>query len=463
VDAGVVMNRHMGDTTIDWLWTRMSGWRDAPAFVRDEQRVTYGELLALVDDWRATFRQEGIKPGQVVAICSDYTPRACALLLALVDHGVICVPLTQSVITQHQEFFAIAEVEVVFTIDEGGQWRIEKREGPPTNRLLVDLSSQKAAGLILFSSGSTGKTKAALHRFDALLEKFKMQRQRVCTLTFLLFDHIGGINTLLYTLTNGGTVVSVAQRDPNTVCQAITRHRVEVLPTSPTFLKLLLISKAYERHDLSSLTLITYGTEMMPNNTLQDLHRALPQVRLQQTYGLSELGILRSKSKSSESLWVKVGGEGFETKVVDGILWIKARSAMLGYLNAPSPFDADGWMNTGDMVDVDGDYVRFLGRRSEIINVGGEKVFPVEVENVILQLDNIKDVVVNGKANPVVGNVVIARVTLFEPEEPEALQRRIRGFCRTQLPAYKVPSVVQIVTHELHGARFKKMRNDQTS
>jgi len=457
------MNRHMGDTTIDWLWTRMSGWRDAPAFVRDEQRVTYGELLALVDDWRATFRQEGIKPGQVVAICSDYTPRACALLLALVDHGVICVPLTQSVITQHQEFFAIAEVEVVFTIDEGGQWRIEKREGPPTNRLLVDLSSQKAAGLILFSSGSTGKTKAALHRFDALLEKFKMQRQRVCTLTFLLFDHIGGINTLLYTLTNGGTVVSVAQRDPNTVCQAITRHRVEVLPTSPTFLKLLLISKAYERHDLSSLTLITYGTEMMPNNTLQDLHRALPQVRLQQTYGLSELGILRSKSKSSESLWVKVGGEGFETKVVDGILWIKARSAMLGYLNAPSPFDADGWMNTGDMVDVDGDYVRFLGRRSEIINVGGEKVFPVEVENVILQLDNIKDVVVNGKANPVVGNVVIARVTLFEPEEPEALQRRIRGFCRTQLPAYKVPSVVQIVTHELHGARFKKMRNDQTS
>jgi acyl-coenzyme A synthetase/AMP-(fatty) acid ligase len=82
------------------------------------------------------------------------------------------------------------------------------------------------------------------------------------------------------------------------------------------------------------------------------------------------------------------------------------------------------------------------------------------VENVILQLDNIKDVVVKGKTNAVVGNVVIAEVSLFEPEDPEALQRRVRVFCRQQLPPFKVPSVVQIATHELHGARFKKMRND---
>jgi len=446
--------------TIEWLLTRMGGWKDDVAFARDEERVTYGELLTLVDHWRAQFREHDVRTGKVGGIGRDYTPHACALLLALIDHGAICVPLTQSVQTQHQEFLGIAEVEFVFTADEQGQWRIERRDGHPTHPLYDELLSQKAPGLILFSSGSTGKSKAALHRFDTLLEKFKIQRQRICTLTFLLFDHIGGINTLFYTLANGGTIVSVARRDSDTVCQAITRHRVVALPTSPTFLKLLLISKAHERHDLSSLTLITYGTEMMPRSTLEELHRVFPDVRLQQTYGLSELGILRSKSKASESLWVKVGGEGFETKVVDGILWIKARSAMLGYLNAPSPFDADGWMNTGDMVEVDGDYVRFLGRKSEIINVGGEKVFPVEVENVILQADNIKDVVVKGKPNAVVGNVVIAEVSLFELEDSVVLERRIRSFCRKQLPAYKVPSVVRIVKHELHGARFKKMRNE---
>ena len=116
------------------------------------------------------------------------------------------------------------------------------------------------------------------------------------------------------------------------------------------------------------------GPQGMPESTLQHLHKVLPDVRLKQTYGLSELGILRSKSKSSDSLWVKVGGEDYETKIVDGILWIRARSAMLGYLNAPSPFTEDGWFITGDAVEVDGEYIKILGRKSELINVGGEKV-----------------------------------------------------------------------------------------
>ena len=97
-----------------------------------------------------------------------------------------------------------------------------------------------------------------------------------------------------------------------------------------------------------------------------------------QTYGLSELGILRSKSKGPDSLWVKVGGEGFETRVIEGLLEVKAKSAMLGYLNAPSPFTEDGWFKTGDSVLTDGEFIKILGRESEIINVGGEKVYPME-------------------------------------------------------------------------------------
>ena len=187
---------------------------------------------------------------------------------------------------------------------------------------------------------------------------------------------------------------------------------MELLPTTPTFLNLLLLSEAYRSHDLSSLKLITYGTEVMPDSTLQRLHEAFPGVRLQQTYGLTELGILRSKSQDSSSAWVKVGGEGIETKVVDGTLWVKAPSAMVGYLNAPSPFDAEGWMNTEDLVDVNGEYVRFLGRKSQIINVGGAKVYPAEVESVLLQMPNVADATVYGQPNPITGHIVAARLTL---------------------------------------------------
>src|SRR6185295_12684476 len=133
---------------------------------------------------------------------------------------------------------------------------------------------------------------------------------------------------------------------------------VELLPTSPTFINMILISKAYEEYDISSLKLVTYGTESMPETTLRKFNELFPDIELKQTYGLSEIGILRSKSRDNNSLWVKIGGEDFKTKVVDGILHIQAKSAMLGYLNAPSPFDSEGWFNTQDRVEVDGDWIK---------------------------------------------------------------------------------------------------------
>jgi acyl-coenzyme A synthetase/AMP-(fatty) acid ligase len=311
---------------------------------------------------------------------------------------------------------------------------------------------------VLFSSGSTGKPKAALHNFARLLEKFKTQRHSLRTITFLLLDHIGGINTLFYILSNAGTIISIEGRSPDEVCAAIQQHRVELLPTTPTFLNLLLVHEAYRRYDLSSLKQITYGTEVMPESTLKRVHALLPAVTLLQTYGLSELGIMRSKSRDSNSLWVKLGGEGFETKIVDGTLHIRAKSAMLGYLNAPSPFDANGWFNTGDEVLVDGEYLQILGRRSEVINVGGEKVHPAEVESVLLQLPNVRDVAVIGQPNPLTGNIVTACFQLQEPEPLPALRQRMREFCRDKLTAFKIPAKIEIVTADQYSERFKKMR-----
>jgi acyl-CoA synthetase (AMP-forming)/AMP-acid ligase II len=220
----------------------------------------------------------------------------------------------------------------------------------------------------------------------------------------------------------------------------------------------MLLSGAFERHDLSTLETITYGTEPMPQSTLERLHELFPSVTLLQTYGLSEVGILRSKSKSSDSLWVKIGGEGFETRVVDGALQIRARSAMLGYLNAPSPFTEDGWLLTGDAVETDGEYVRILGRRSEIINVGGEKVYPAEVESVIQKMDNVAAVTVRGERNPITGQIVCARVTPVLPEDPKELAARVKVFCRDRLAAFQVPVKVQVTTDRQYSDRFKKTR-----
>jgi long-chain acyl-CoA synthetase len=314
-------------------------------------------------------------------------------------------------------------------------------------------------GLVVFSSGSAGTPKAILHDVTRILDKFRVRRKTLRSLVFLQLDHLGGINTLLYVLSNGGTVISLRDRAPRTVCAAIEKYRIELLPVTPSFLHLLIASGEYKTRDLSSLRVITYGTEVMPQATLDRVRELFPGVLLQQTYGLSELGVLRTKSREDGSLWVKVGGEGFQTKVVEGTLWIKAESAMVGYLNAPQPFDADGWFNTEDQVQVDGEYLRILGRNSEIINVAGQKVFPSEVENVLIQAENVDDAVVRGEKNVLVGSIVVATLKLVRPENHEQVKRRVKEFCRERLSAYKIPQRIEITDDPLHGARFKRMRN----
>jgi acyl-coenzyme A synthetase/AMP-(fatty) acid ligase len=314
-------------------------------------------------------------------------------------------------------------------------------------------------GLVLFSSGSTGKSKAVVHDLARLLEKFKVPRRSLRIITFLLYDHIGGLNTLLYTLSNGGCVVNVQDRNPDTVLSAIARHKVELLPTTPTFINLVILSESYRRHDLSSLRTVTYGTEPMPESTLKRFHELFPHVSLLQTYGLSEVGILRSKSRSSSSLWVKVGGEGFQTRVVDGVLHIKADSAMLGYLNAPSPFTEDGWLNTGDCVVADGEYIKILGRTSDVINVGGQKVYPAEVESAIQEMDGVEDVTVRGEPSPITGQMVTARAAITTGESLAEFRSRMRAFCKDKLASYKIPQKVLLVDKLSYGERFKKMRS----
>lgn len=447
---------------LDWLRARMVANTQAEAMVWRDAGYRYADLLALWDEAGRALDAYGVGAGRVVSLEADYAPHAVAMLLALVDRAAVVVPLTGAVRGERAGFLQVAEVGERVLASPEEEWKVLPGPAPggPCHELTRALVAHGHPGLVLFSSGSTGVAKAALHDLAVLLEKFQATRavagQR--TLAFLLLDHIGGLNTLFHVLASGGTVVSVGERDPDTVGEAVARHRVELLPTSPTFLNLLLMSEAYARHDLSSLRRVTYGTEVMPRSTLQRLGEVLPGVALTQTYGLSEVGILRAKSRDFSSLWVRVGGEGFETKVVDGTLRIRARSAMLGYLNHPSPFDADGWLDTGDLVETDGEWLRFLGRRSEVVNVGGLKVYPAEVESVLLDMDGVRDAVVRGEPSPITGQVVVARVTLDQPEEAAAFKRRMRAFCGGRLAPFKVPVKVELAAGEQHSARYKRVR-----
>ncbi|WP_273634020.1 class I adenylate-forming enzyme family protein [Streptomyces muensis] len=447
---------------MDWLLSQLRGRSDAEAMVGHGGRVTYAELAERTTGWLAELTRLEVAAGESVAVVGNASPNMVALFVALAVRGAVVVPLAPTDPPRDQRERRIAAAHATRVVEFSGpdDWTVRTVGTPdaPTPRLLAELARSGEAGLLLFSSGSTGESKAVLLSLPRLLDGFRGSSRPRRTLQFMALDHIGGVNTLFRSLVGGGTVVTEPRRTPQHACEAIQRHGVQVLPTTPTFLNMLLLSGAYRNHDLSSLELITYGTEPMREITLAHAARVFPHVRFKQTYGLTETGILPTRSTSSNSLRMDVGGQGFRTKVRDGVLWIKSPSAMLGYLNAPSPFDKEGWLNTGDAVEVAEDgTLRVLGRLSTLINVGGEKVSPAEVENVLLRAGNVSDVIVTGRSNAVTGQIVTATVELVEPEEKRALNRRLRQFCAEHLPPHKVPAVITVSDASLHGERFKRM------
>lgn len=442
---------------MEWLIRKMSDFQNQSAMINGGGAVTYEMILSQYRKWVSFIDENQIMPGEVVSLESDYSSAVCGAILALIENGNVIVPLSASAAHKREELFHIAQVSksIIF---EAEQFMVREYSGQLQAGILREFTRTRKPGMILFTSGTSGAPKAILHDFTKFMERYKVPRETLRTLSFLLFDHIGGINTLFHTLSNGGTIISPNSRAPGEICSLIEQHRIELLPTSPSFLNLLLISKAYRHYDLSSLKIITYGTETITDYTLEQIHSQFPNVQLRQTYGLSELGILRTKSRGSGSPWLKIGGEGVETKIIDGVLKIRSKTAMIGYLNAPNPFDDDGWFDTQDQVMEDGEYLRIFGRRSEIINVGGRKVYPVEVEEVLLQMPELKDVTVKGEPNSLLGNIVTAVVNTNTPITTRELKERVRSFCNGRLEAFQVPVKLYIQEEELFSERFKKVR-----
>jgi long-chain acyl-CoA synthetase len=451
-------------TAIDTIIQRMQQSGDRPALHWDGRAYSYRELFLMITAWDARLMESGISRGAVCGFLGEFSPQVCALIFSLMKAKSVLVPFTSAIEHELPEFMKIAGVSSLFRFRADDSWSFETCPGALPNELVVNFAERDAPGLIVFSSGSTGKPKGILQDCERVMRKFVAERTGWSTVLFLMLDHFGGFNTLLSTFAYGGTAVCLPDRSAENVCRAIERSGATLLPTTPTFINLLIASRCYRDFDLSSIKLITYGTEVMPATTLEKVREIFPNAQIKQTYGLSELGVLRSKSESDDSVWVKIGGTGFETKVVDDILWVRSEANMVGYLNAPNPFDDEGWMCTGDQVELRGEYLRILGRKSEMINVGGQKVFPAEIENVLLEADNIREATVLGVPHPVMGRVVKAKVSLHEPEDPLLLAERLRKHCLQRMARYKVPLKYEIVNQsDLSSSRFKKVRVESTA
>ena len=424
------------------------------AIIYNGKKYSYNELYIKIKEIES-FIKDKIKSGEVVAILADYSFVSIALFFALYENKNIIAPITSTsqkeIDGKVKESFSTKIINLVIT----------NIKSEASHKIINDLQNSKCAGLILFSSGSTGAPKAMIHNLDTLVDSYGDKKQKqINMLVFLMFDHIGGINTMLNILSMNATMIIPQNRNADDICKLIEEYKIAVLPSSPTFLNLILINRSYEKYDLSSLRMITYGTETMPEGLLGRLKAVFTKVKFLQTFGTSETGIATTSSKSSSSTFMKIDDENLEYKIVDNELWLRSKTQILGYLNrSMESFTNDGWFKTGDLVELDNEgFIKIIGRNKEIINVGGQKVLPSEVESVLLGMDEIEDCLVYGEQNAITGQSVSCDVVLKHGIDDSGFKILVRKFCKDKLDNFKIPTRVNVVQKTEFTERFKKSR-----
>ncbi len=320
------------------------------------------------------------------------------------------------------------------------------------------------AGVLIATSGTTGSAKVARHQFEKLLGRIPQTRALRWDARWLLTYHpvsFAGLQVILTALANAAPLIAVQNGSINGICEAALRNSPTHASGTPTFWRAFLLTLGSEAAKIP-LKQITLGGEAVDQPILDQLQKAFPSARISHIYASTEAGALFSVTDGRAGFpakWLENGIEGVRLRIRDGSLEVVSPRATLGYVGGQSlNITEDGWLITGDLVKREADRVLFCGRADDMINVGGAKVMPEEVENALRTLPFVEEIRVFGRPNPIVGALVCADIVLnANMTEPEARGAILR-FASERLERHKVPRVLNFVAQMPVNASGKKTR-----
>lgn len=332
---------------------------------------------------------------------------------------------------------------------------------------------------LMYTSGTTGWPKGVmathLNIWHNATEfgKVHFRPEDVTMVATPIFHCWGLINGTFGTLSRGGTVITVERFYPDKALDTIERLRPTVFQGVPPMYNLLLKQPDLAERDISSVVFCLSAATKMPENLIRQIEDTL-KWRYAEAWGLTESSCVGTTVPYTET---RIGscGRGMDDaqiKVVDdqgkslppgeqGELCVKGTCVTRGYLNKPEAtaevFDPDGWFHAGDIAVMDADgYAYIVDRKKDMINVGGEKVFPSEVEDMMLVHPKIKDLVIVGIPDDLKGEAPKAFIQLKEGET--STLEEIRAFCKPRMAPYKVPVAVAFVSEIPRSAAGKALR-----
>jgi len=312
----------------------------------------------------------------------------------------------------------------------------------------------RATEWVMLTSGTTGVPKMVVHRLAGLTAAFRGRAVDAAVTwgTFYDIRRYGGLQIFLRAVLGGVSLILSSAGEPMADHLArLGRHGATHLLGTPTHWRRALMSPAIRK---ISPRYVRLSGEIADQAILDNLHNAFPQAVVSHAYASTEAGVafeVRDGRAGFPAEFVGRTRDGVEMKVLDGSLRIRSPRAASRYIGADAVLaDRDGFVDTGDVVELHGNRYSFAGRRGGIINIGGLKVHPEEVEAVINRHPQVRMSLVRPKASPITGSIVIADVVLKSAAEGAACELgRVKGdilkLCREALPRHKVPAAISFV------------------
>ncbi|MCD9853952.1 fatty acid--CoA ligase family protein [Epilithonimonas sp. JDS] len=302
---------------------------------------------------------------------------------------------------------------------------------------VVNSIRYSSSEITLFTSGTTGFTRKFTHPLKNLIRKINVSEERKNDVWGFAFNptHVAGVQVFFQAILNQNLLVNVFMESKDFVINAINKYKITNLSSTPTFYRLLLpLSESFE-----SVKKITIGGEKSDNYLISQVEKYFPNARINNVYGSTETGPLFSSQNDEFIVQEKHFGL---VKVVDDELYIhKNLFGKTSQLNLIDDFYA-----TGDLVEwIDDEQrrFRFTSRKNELVNVGGYKVNPYEVEDELTQHPKIRNVRVFGKPNAVLGNIICCEIELLP--DSDLKEEDVRFYLNGRIQNFKIPRKISFV------------------
>jgi long-chain acyl-CoA synthetase len=476
------------------------------AVIFGDRRISYSELGALINRAAAGLTELGLKRGDVLSLFLPSLPELIIAYLGTVKAG-ITLNLINAMLQRTEVEYILKDCSSKGVLVDTKRLPIIdsvrsevkslthvivlEKEGAGTYPNFTSMLEEGEAEFhgpetkgsdlchLMYTSGTTGWPKGvmATHlniRHNATeFGKVHFKPEDTIMVATPIFHCWGLVNGTFGMLSRGGTVITVERFHPDRALEDIERLKPTVFQGVPPMYNLMLKQPDLEKRDVSSVVFCLSAATKMPENLIKQVEEKL-KWRYAEAWGLTEVSCVGATSAYRET---RIGscGKGMDDavmKVIDekgvtlgpgeqGELCVKGSCVTNGYLNKPeatrAAFDSEGWFHSGDIAYMDQDgYAYIVDRKKDMINVGGEKVFPSEVEDMMLEHPKIKDLVIVGIPDELKGEAPKAFIVLKDGES--ATFDEIKEYCKPRMAPYKVPVALEFIDEIPRLASGKALR-----